>query len=103
MPGAQDSAASRRHKPSLDGNRYLKIAFHHAAVRAAQYYPEIHREYEQLIRRKGKAIARALIAKELGSIVYHVLTRQEAFNGLSWIPADRTKTRQWPRLASPSA
>lgn len=81
MPGAQDSAASRRHKPSLDGNRYLKIAFHHAAVRAAQYYPEIHREYEQLIRRKGKAIARALIAKELGSIVYHVLTRQEAFNG----------------------
>ena len=98
------SAASRRHKRSRDGNRYLKVAFHHAAVRAAQYFPEIHREYAQLIRRKGKAIARALIAKELGSIVYHVLTRQEAFNGrFRGLKLTRTKTRQWPRLASPSA
>jgi transposase len=104
VPGAHDSAATRRHKRSRDGNRYLKIAFHHAAVRAAQYFPEIHREYTRLIRRKGKTIARALIAKELGSIVYHVLTRQEAFNGrFRGLKLTRTKTRQWPRLASPPA
>ena len=73
-------------------------------MRAAQYYPEIHREYAQLIRRKGKAIARALIAKELGSIVYHVLTRQEAFNGrFRGLQLTRTKPRRWPRLASPPA
>lgn len=104
VPGADDSAAARRHKRSRDGNRYLKLAFHHAAVRAAQYFPEMQTEYQRLLRRKGKAIARALIAKELGSIVYHVLTRQEAFNGkFRGLQLTRTKPRRWPRLASPPA
>jgi transposase len=104
VPGARDSAATRRHKRSRDGNRYLKVAFHHAAVRAAQYFPEIRTEFQRLVRRKGKAIARALIAKELASIVYHVLTRQEAFNGrFRGLVLTRKKARQWPRLASPPA
>ena len=104
VPGAADSAATRRHKRSRDGNRYLKLAFHHAAVRAAQYFPEIQAEYQRLVRRKGKAIARALIAKELGSIVYYVLTRQEAFNGrFRGLQLTRTKPKRWPRLASPPA
>lgn len=104
VPGAEDSAATRKHKRSRDGNRYLKLAFHHAAVRAAQYNPEIQAEYRRLIRRKGKAIARALIAKELGSIVYHVLSRQEAFNGrFRGLQLTRLKPRRWPRLASPPA
>ena len=47
VPGADDSAATRRHKRSRDGNRYLKLAFHHAAVRAAQYFPEIQAEYRR--------------------------------------------------------
>jgi transposase len=104
VPGAEDSAATRKHKRSRDGNRYLKLAFHHAAVRAAQSNPEIQAEYRRLIRRKGKAIARALMAKELGSIVYHVLTRQEAFNGrFRGLQLTRVKPRRWPRLASPPA
>jgi hypothetical protein len=78
--------------------------FTHAAVRAVQYVPEIRAESQRLVRRKGKAIARALIAKELGSIVYHVLTRQEAFNGrFRGLKLTRTKSRHWPRLASPPA
>ncbi|CAN5192760.1 hypothetical protein BH23GEM2_BH23GEM2_23290 [soil metagenome] len=98
------AASSRRHKRSRDGNRYLKVAFHHAAVRAVQYFPEIRTEYQRLLRRKGEPIARALIAKELASIVYQVLLRQEAFNGrFRGIVLSRTKTRQWPRLASPPA
>ena len=101
VPGAHDSAASRRHQRSRDGNRYLKVAFHHAAVRAAQYFPEIRKEYHRLTRQKGKTIARALIAKELGAIVYHVLTRAEAFNGrFRGLKLTRTKSRRWPRLAS---
>jgi transposase len=104
VPGADDSAATRKHKRSRDGNRYLKLAFHHAAVRAAQYNPEIQAEYRRLIRRKGKTIARALIAKELGSIVYHVLSRQEAFNGrFRGLQLTHLKPRRWPRLASPPA
>jgi transposase len=104
VPGANDSAASRKHKRSRDGNRYLKLACHHAAVRAAQYNPEIQAEYRWLIRRKEKAIARALIAKELGSIVYHVLTKQESFNGrFRGLQLSHIKPRRWPRLASPHA
>jgi transposase len=104
VPGAEDSAATRKQKRSREGNRYLKLAFHHAAVRAAQYNPEIQAEYRRLIRRKGKAIARALIAKELGSIVYQVLKRQEDFNGrFRERQLTRMKPRRWPRLASPPA
>ena len=53
----------------------------------------------------GKAKrSRALIAKELGSIVYHVLTRQEALNGrFRGLKLTRTKHRRWPRLVRLSA
>ena len=104
VPGANDSGGARRHQRSRDGNRYLKVAFHHGAIRAIQYFDEIAVEYRRLLRRKGKAIARALIAKELASIVYAVLTKQEAFNGrFRGHVLRRTKDRQWPRLANPPA
>jgi transposase len=41
VPGASDSAATRRHKRSRDGNGYLKVAFHHADIRVVQYFPEL--------------------------------------------------------------
>ena len=81
VPGADNSAGKTRHKRSRDGNRYLKIAFHHAAIRAIQYFPEVRTTFQRLQRRKGKPIARALIAKELATIVYFMLTKEEAFNG----------------------
>ena len=80
------------------------MAFHHAAVRAIQYFGEIRAEYQRLVRRKGKPIARALIAKELATIVYAILSKEEPFNGrFRSITLTRQKTRQWPRLASPPA
>jgi hypothetical protein len=37
-------------------------------------------------------------------IVYQVLTKQHDFNGrFRGVPLQRTKTRQWPRLANPTA
>ena len=104
VPGSSNSAGTRRHKRSYDGNRYLKVAFHHAAVRAIQYFGEIRAEYQRLVRRKGKPIARALIAKELATIVYAMLSKEEPFNDrCRGIALTRKKTRQWPRLASPPA
>ena len=104
VPGADNSAGKTRHKRSRDGNRYLKLAFHHAAVRAVQYVPEVKAEYQRWRRRKGKIIARALIAKELASIVYAVLSKGEPFNGIfKGHVLTRTKRQQWPRLASPPA
>ena len=103
VPGAGNSGGKSRHKRTKDGNRYLKIAFSHAAVRAIQYYPEIKTYYQRLARRKPPVVARALVAKELARIVYFMLRKQEAFNGtFKGKPLSRTKQPKWPRLGSPS-
>jgi transposase len=102
VPGAKNSGGKSRHKRTKDGNRYLKLAFSHAAVRAIQYYPEIRTWYLQRARRKGPMIARALVAKELARIVYYVLKHHAPFTGtFKGTPLSRTKSSQWPRLASP--
>ena len=103
VPGAGNSGGKTRHKRTKDGNRYLKLAFSHAAVRAIQYYPEIQRFYRTMARRKPRIVARALVAKELARIVYYVLTKQEAFNGtFKGFALSRARKPQWPRLARPS-
>ena len=81
VPGADNSGDRVRHKRSRDGNRYLKLAFSHAGVRAIQYYPEVKAWYGSKRRKKPEAVARALVAKEIARIVYHVLRKQENFNG----------------------
>lgn len=103
VPGADNSGDRLRHKRSRDGNRYLKLAFSHAAVRAIQYYPEVRAWYGSKKRRKPEAVARALVAKELARIVYHVLSKHEDFNGrFKGVPLSRTKKEQWPLLANPA-
>ena len=102
VPGARDSGGKTRHKRTKDGNKYLKLAFSHAAVRAIQYFPEIRAFYRATARRKPPALARALVAKELARIVYYMLRKQEAFNGtFKGKPLSRTKTPKWPRLVNP--
>jgi len=112
VPGAVDSGRSRRHKNSKDGNRYLKLAFSHAGVRAVQYYPVVRAFFERKRREKPEAIARAIVAKEIARIAYHVLRKREAFNGrFKGTPLSRRKKPNWPlrprsnepcREASPS-
>lgn len=110
VPAAKNSAGRTRQQTSRNGNRYLKLAFSHAAVRAPQYYKEIKSFYQSTKRKKPQAIARTLVAKELARIVYHVLKKQENFNGcFKGKPLSRTKTRPavfnrpWPLRASPAA
>src|SRR5439155_20330186 len=82
VPGADNSGGHTRHRSgSKAGNRYLKLAFSHAGIRAVQYYPEIRSFFKAKARKKPIRIARTLVALELARIVYHVLTKQEAFNG----------------------
>jgi transposase len=101
VPGAKNSGGKSHHKRTKDGNRYLKLAFSHAAVRAIQYYPEIRRWYLALARRKGPMVARALVATELARIVYAVLRKGEPFDGtFKGVPLSRTKSSQWPRVAA---
>ena len=105
VPGADNSGGRTRHRSgNKQGNRYLKLAFSHASVRAIQYFPVIKRFYHTQRRRKPVVVARAIVAAELARIVYQVLTKQQDFNGtFRGVPLQRTKTRQWPRLATPAA
>ena len=75
VPGADDSGGRHKHKRSKDGNRYLKLAFSHAAVRAIQYYPEIRAFHQRTLKKKCAPVARAIVAKELARSVYVVLAR----------------------------
>jgi transposase len=105
VPGAANSATRTRHRSgNKDGNRYLKLAFSHATVRAIQYFPEIRAWYRRWKRKKPLLVARTLVAKELAKSVYLVLTEQVAFNQqFKGTPLTRQKQARWPRRASPSA
>jgi transposase len=72
-PGSDNSGGRTRNKRSRAGNRYLKLAFSHAAVRAISRYVEINAAFRKKLRKKNTALARAWVRKELARIVYHVL------------------------------
>jgi hypothetical protein len=105
VPGADNSNRKVKHKSAnKDGNRYLKMAFTEAAVRAVQYYNEIKVFYQSKERRKHKAIAKTLVAQELAKICYFVMvTKTEYNNTFKGKTLSRRKSMQWPRLVSPDA
>jgi len=105
VPGADNSAGRPRHRSgSKAGNRYLNLAFSHAAIRAVQYYPEVHAFFRATARRKPIRIARTLVALEIARIVDQVLKTSEEFNHRFKNKAlTRRKQSPWPRLASPPA
>ncbi len=105
VPGADNSAGRTRHRSgSKAGNRYLKLAFSHAGIRAVQYNPEIRAFFKAKARKKPIRVARTLVALELARIVYHVLTNNEDFNGqFKGRALSHRKLAQWPRRASPPA
>ena len=102
VPGANNSAGRLRHRSGHKaGNRYLKLAVSHAAVRAVQYFPVVRGWYQRQLRRKPKRIAQTLVAVELARIVYHVLQRGEPYHQqFKGNPLTRQKQLQWPRLVS---
>jgi transposase len=103
VPGAENSNRKQRHKSSKDGNRYLKMVFTDAAIRAVQYYKEIKQFHQRKLRKSHKSIARNIVAKELARIVYYVLKEQTEFKTFKGITVSRRKSHQWPYLASPGA
>ena len=105
VPGADNSNRKTKHKSAnKDGNRYLKMAFTEAAVRAIQYFKEVKAFYKTKERKKHNAIARTLVAQELAKICYHVLDTKTDFNNtFKGKMLSRRKSMQWPRLASPDA
>jgi transposase len=73
VPGSDNSGGRTKNKRSRAGNRYLKLALSHAAVRAVQRYSEIGTAYRKKLRKKNQPLALAWVRKELARIVYYVL------------------------------
>lgn len=73
VPGSDNSGGRTKNKRSRAGNRYLKLALSHAAVRAVQRYSEIGAAYRKKLRKKNQPLALAWVRKELARIVYYVL------------------------------
>lgn len=91
-PGSDNSGGRTRNKRSRAGNRYLKLAFSHAAVRAIQRYGEITAAYRKKLRKKNAALARAWVRKELARIVFHVLKDDVEYdNTFRGVPLSRPK------------
>ena len=104
VPGAKNSGGKTRNRPSKQGNRYLKNAFLNAAVRAIQYEPVIKAWYNKKLRKKPKAVAQTLVAKELARIAYRVLVDDVDYNGtFKGVPIENPKSPRWPRRANPLA
>jgi len=105
VPGADNSNRSTKHKSgNKDGNRYLKMAFTEAAVRAVQYFKEIKEFYQSKERKKHKAIAKTLVAQELAKICFFVLKNKSEFNNtFKGKTLTKRKSMQWPRLVNPDA
>jgi transposase len=98
VPGAKNSNTSMRHKSAnKDGNKYLKIAFTHAAVHAIRFDPDVRAFYQRIRRRSGEAIARTVVAKELARIVFYMLKYQTPYRGFKGQPITHPKPVRWPR------
>jgi len=112
VPGAADAADRHRHRRSKDGNRYLKLAFSHAAVRAVQYFPEVRSgtsggngrsRSRSPARWSPRNSRRVSITSSRTQSVYHVLQDDVDFNQqFKGTPLTRQKAARWPRRASPS-
>ncbi len=101
-PSARNSAGKSKQRASKDGNKYLKVAFSEAAIRAIQYYPIIRNYHSSLLRRKNKFIAKTIIAKEIARIVFFVLKYKSGFNNkFKGQELIHRKSLQWPRITSP--
>jgi len=105
VPGSNNSNRKQKHKSgNKDGNKYLKMAFTEAGVKAAQFYTEINQFYQSKARKKHKNIARILVAKELAKICFFILREKVNYNNtFKGIKLSKEKSKQWPRLASPAA
>jgi transposase len=104
VPSARNSGGKSKQRSSKDGNKYLKVAFCDAAVHAVQYYPVIKKFHNSLLRKKSKQVAKTIVAKEIASIVYHVLKNKSDFNNkFKGSELDHKKSLQWPRITSPCA
>ncbi len=102
VPGSKDSGGRRRHKSgNKDGNKYLRLAFGQAAVIAYSRYRPVKKFYNKIKRRSGRKVARAVVAKELSKIVWHVLTKNQPYQGFKGQPTRVASTPNWPQPISP--
>lgn len=100
-PGSRNSGGRNRHKSgNKDGNKYLRMAFGQAAVSAYSQYGPVKKFYKKVQARSGKKIARAVVAKELAKIVWHVQSKEEPYKGFKGHSTRVAVHPSWPQPIS---
>ena len=69
-------------------------------MRAVQYYPVVRAFFERKRRGKPEAIARAIVAKEIARIAYHVFRKEKTLTAGS---GERHKPPEETELAAPAS
>lgn len=104
VPGSKNSGGSYRHKSgNKDGNKYLRMAFGQAAVSAYTHYKVVKKFYKKIKRRSGRPVARAIVAKELAKIVWHMLSKHEEYKGFKGQSTRTASQTCWPQPINPNA
>ncbi|WP_212747633.1 transposase [Fodinibius saliphilus] len=104
VPGSKNSGGKSRHKSgNKDGNKYLRAAFGQAAVSAYTHYKVVKKFYQKIKRRSGRPVARAVVGKELAKGVWHMLTKNQEYNGCKGQPVRAASQTCWPQPINPNA
>jgi transposase len=102
VPGSKDSGGNYRHKSgNKDGNKYLRMAFGQAAVSAYTHYKPVKKFYRKIKRRSGRQVARAVVAKELAKVVWHMLSKDQEYKGFKGQPTRVASQTCWPQPINP--
>jgi transposase len=104
VPGSSDSGGKHRHKSgNKDGNKYLRMAFGQAGISAYTHYGVVKKFYNKVKRRSGKPVARVVVGKELAKIVWHMLTKNQEYQGFKGQATKVAAPTYWPQPISPFA
>lgn len=80
VPSTYQSDDTVRHgRITKEGSPWLRWIAIEAAIHAHRHSPRLARFYQRTKRRRGKKAARVALARELLTIIYYMLTRQEPY------------------------
>lgn len=81
-PGVHSSGGKHKTtKTPKDGSSYLKWAFSEGVQLLIRYDQDARRHYQRLLRKKPKAVALSIMARNLARIVYYMLKNKTVYKG----------------------
>jgi len=77
----QSGRLNKHYNTSKEGNAYLKWAFSEVVINAIRFDKDIRKCYQRHLSKKGKPVAKAIIGRNLTTVVFNVWTNNESYKG----------------------